>query len=509
MSDIGSGFPKPLAFNYLKRLQGQFSKNTIKIIPDNQKAGPTNTIRFRVSGNGLFNLSTFAVYMTGTCKQDSEADNKYRLHFPRYASSLVSDIVISCNNTTLFSCKEYNYLYNMIHDLEASDISQYCKRNCAGDNYDPSISYGISSTTETDDTTNQALVVRPTLLSTTPSDTNIPLCINNWLFFNSLSVPIIDTSMTGDIYITITFAPTSVLFRSAITSGTATTGLTNPTYSLDNIYATVDRIQFSDPTYYEMVAQKLLGEGVNIGYHDYYYSSFSSTKKKNGVSLNWTVNSQSLDRVLLSFKHKTSTDGNIYPLILYYGNVNSSATDGPTQTTYLTFPQLISNYCAYENDGSGTDVEAKLDKSGDYFNNSAYFWRSGANFTSSKWSINSVDIDTYSLPLIEIFNKYLKADNNAQLDAGAGCVYAGCPSVYHFAKYFFCDCLDLSLQTGNDPNMWISGLNGAGSGINIQYNAVFDTNADATVTPVAWCRSTRILNIKGGRSLQIDPPVVY
>lgn len=510
MSDIGTGFPKPLAFNYLKRLQGNFAKNTVKIIPDNQTAQPNNVIRLRLNGGGLFDMRSFALYMTGTAKQDATNNENYKIHFPRYASSMIQDLVITCNNTTLFSCKEYNYLYNMIHDLEASDVSQYCKRNCSGDNVDPSISHGVSSFTETDDSANQLLVSRPNLLSSTPSDNKIPLCINNWLFFNSLSVPILDLSMLGDVYITITFAPVSVLWRSASTVATVSTTLTNPTYTLDNIYATIDRIQFSDPTYYEMIASKLLGDGLYIGYHDYYYSSFSSIKKKSGISLNWTVNSSSLDKVLVSFKHKQGTDGNVYPLILSTANQNAVFSDtGASQTTYRTFPELIAHYSAFENDGVGTVITASLDNLGDFFNNSVYFVRSGAGLSTSKWSVNSVDIDTYTLPPIEVFNKYLKHDNFLNLDAGSGCVFAGCPSLYHFLKYFFVDSLDLTLQTGNDPNMYISGLNGAGSGLNLQYTATFDTAADATVTPVAWCRSTQVLRVSAGRQLQINPPVVY
>lgn len=508
MSDIGSGFPKPLAFNYLKRLQGNFSKNTVKIIPDNQTVNPNGVIRFRVSGSGLYDFRSFAMYMTGTAKQDATGANDYRIHFPRYASSLIQDIVITANNTTLFSCKEYNYLYNMIHDLEASDISQYCKRNCAGDNYDPSIAFSISSTTETDNTTNQTIASFPSMLSAAASDTNMPLCVNNWLFFNSLSVPILDLSSIGDVYITITFAPANVLWRGASTTGTVSTTLTNPTYTLSSIYATVDRIQFSDPLYYQMLSEKLLGDGLYIGYHDYYYSSFSSIKKKSGVSLNWTVNSQSLDRVLVSFKHNLATNGTVYPLIINAANQNATAAD-PTQTTYKTFPELISNYALFENDGAGTDAVPALDKLGDYFNNSLYFIRSGANLLTSKWSVNSIDIDTYALPPIEVFNKYLKHDNFNNLDAGSGTIYAGCPSLYHFLKYFFVDSLDLTLQTGNDPAMWVSGLNGTGSGLNLAYNATFDSGADATVIPVAWCRSTKILKVSAGRQLQIDPPVVY
>ena len=326
MSDIGSGFPKPLAYSYLKRLQGNFSKNTVKIIPDNQTAQPNNVIRFRVSGSGLYDFRSFAVYMTGTAKQDATNNENYKIHFPRYASSLVQDITITANNTTLFSCKEYNYLYNMIHDLEASDASQYCKRNCMGDNYDPSTSYMVSAATgekdEDDTSKNQILAVRNNLLSSTPSDTSMPLCINNWLFFNSLSVPVLDLSSIGDIYVVITFAPASVLWRSASTVATISTTLTNPTYTLSNIYATIDRIQFSDPLYYQMLTEKLLGEGLSIGYHDYYFSSFSAIKKKSGVSLNWTINSACLDKVLLSFKHRLSTDGSVYPLVLNGANAN-------------------------------------------------------------------------------------------------------------------------------------------------------------------------------------------
>ena len=189
MSDISSGFPKPLAFNFLKRLQGNFSKNNIKIIPDNQTAQPDNVIRLKVGGNGLFDFRSFQLMMTGTCKQDNVGANDYRIHFPRYGgSSLIQDMVITANNTTLFSCKDYNFLYNAIHDLEASDISQYAKRNSACENYDPSIAFGVSSYTETDGGANQTLSAIPAMLSTAPSDTNMPLCVNNWLFFNSLSV---------------------------------------------------------------------------------------------------------------------------------------------------------------------------------------------------------------------------------------------------------------------------------------------------------------------------------
>jgi hypothetical protein len=220
--------------------------------------------------------------------------------------------------------------------------------------------------------------------------------------------------------------------------------------------------------------------------------------------LNWTINSSSLDKVLVSFKHKLSTDGTVYPLVLHGANVNSS-----TLGNYRTLPEILGGYVLYENDGTGTDTVAAMNSLGDYFNNSIYFMRSGANFLTSKWSVNSVDIDTYALPPIEVFNKYLKHDNFANLDAGAGCINASCPSLYHFLKYFFVDSLDLTLQTGNDPNMWVSGLNGSGSGLNLQYTATFDTTADATITPVAWCRSTKILKVSAGRQLQIDPPVVY
>lgn len=509
MSDIGAGFPKPLAFNYLKRLQGGFSKTTVKILPDNQTANPNNVIRFKVSGSGLWDFRSFAMYFKATCKQDATANENYKIHCPRYASSFIENLTISANNTSIFSTVGYNYLYSKIHDMEGADISQYAKRNASGDNFDPSINFTVGTATETDDTTNQLLTITNNLIShdgtnAVAGDTDKLLCVNNWLFFNSLSTPIIDLSMIGDLYITITFAPASILFRSASTVATISTTLTNPTYTLKDIYATCDRISFSDPTYYEMLAQKLLGDGVYIGYHDYYFSSFGTAKKKSGINLNWTVNSASLDKVLLALKHKQSTDGTVYPLVLYGTNQNTTTTPN---TTYKTWTELISAYHLYENT-TGT-VITSLTGFGDFFNNSMYFVSSGANLSTSKWSLNSVDIDTYGVPPIEVFNKYLKHDNFNNLDAGSGTVHAGCPSLYHFLKYYYVDSLDLTLQTGNDPNMFVSGLNGAGSGLNIAWSGTFDSSADATVQPVAWCRSTKILKIGAGRSLQIDPPVVY
>ncbi len=513
MSDIGAGFPKPLAHNYLKRLQGNFSKNTIRIIPDNQTATPNNTIRFKVSGSGLFNLQSFQMYMTGTCKQDAVATENYKIHFPRYASSLIQDIVITANNTTLFSCKEYNYLYNKIHDLEANDISQFSKRNCMGDNIDPSVSATISSKDESS-TTNQSISLRTSVLSTTPSDTDVPLCVNNWLFFNSLSCPVIDLSSIGDLYIVISFSGVGVLWRSAST-GTASTTLTNPTYTLSNIYATIDRYQLSDPLYYQLLTEKLLGDGLMIGFHDYYFNSFSQIKKKSGVSLNWSVNSACLDKVYMAFKHNLSSSSSVYPLCLFGYNKNVAQAEQPDDggktvaVEYLTFLQLLSNWVKTDNDGAGTDIEPGMDKLGDLYNQSVYFISSGANIATSRWSINSVDIDTYNVPPIELFNKYLKHDNFANLDSGSGCVAPYFPTLYHYLKYGFVDTLDLTMQTGNDPNMWVSGLSGMGQSINISYNATFDTAADTNITPVAWARSTRILKVQAGRVLQIDPPVVY
>ena len=128
--------------------------------------------------------------------------------------------------------------------------------------------------------------------------------------------------------------------------------------------------------------------------------------------------------------------------------------------------------------------------------------RAGCDLLTSQWSINSTNIDPYPLPPSEVWNNNLIALGNANLDYGSGGVHFGCISLYHFLKYYFAHILSLENLSG-DGQFWRSGLSGNGSTININYSATFNGTNGESISPVIFCRSTKILSIKSGHIITV------
>jgi hypothetical protein len=85
---------------------------------------------------------------------------------------------------------------------------------------------------------------------------------------------------------------------------------------------------------------------------------------------------------------------------------------------------------------------------------------------------------------------------------GSSGVHAGVLSLYHFLKYYFCHILSLENISG-DGQFWRSGLSGNGSTINIGYTATFDSANTEEISPVIFCRSTKVLTISGGHLISV------
>ena len=162
----------------------------------------------------------------------------------------------------------------------------------------------------------------------------------------------------------------------------------------------------------------------------------------------------------------------------------------------ITYNKFLTDQITYGKGYDGTTTTL-----GDGFNQSYYFVRSGIDLATSQWSINSVNIDPYPLPPSEIWNGNLIALGNNQIDFGTSGVHSSCVSLYHFLKYYFCHILSLENLSG-DGQFWRSGLSGNGSTINVNYSATFDnkggTNNTETISPVIFCRSTKVSSIQAG-----------
>jgi len=121
--DLVSGFPKNLAYT-LKQLSN-FTKQTVKVMPDRVNPSFGEVSRFKLPPSALIDFRTIAIYADVSLYSSvATAGTGYSLHLPRNTASLIQQITITCNGVQLCNINDYNLLYNTIYDLEGADYSQ-------------------------------------------------------------------------------------------------------------------------------------------------------------------------------------------------------------------------------------------------------------------------------------------------------------------------------------------------------------------------------------------------
>ena len=484
--DLVSGFPKNLAYT-LKKLEN-FTKQTVKVLPDRVNAVQFGEVsRFKLPAGALIDFRTISIFADVYLHNSAT----YALHLPRNTASLIQQITITCNGVQLCNINDYNLLFNTLYDLEGADFSQTSKRFL--ENADPSLFNVSGDTLAAGDTTIKAYNA---MLKNAGNNIEAkrPIVINNFLgFISSLSTPVLDLDDTGDIVIEIRWAQPNVCWGTIDGGDDAQVyGNTTNCY-FDNLRLTCSKINFEDSEYYKLKSSKLLSDGLLIGYYDYWTARGSSVQKSSGVNMNFNVTTNSLDQCIATFQHGDYQT--IKRLLLY-------AKEDGGNDIIPTFNQVLANPATY----TTTVTIGNGGTNGDAFNQSYYFMRAGCDLATSQWSINSTNIDPYPLPPSEIYNNNLIALGNNNIDYGTSGVHAGCLSLYHFLKYYFCHILSLENLSG-DGAMWRSGLSGNGSTININYAATFGkvgaNDNGENIQPVVFCRSTKVMKIMAGRIITV------
>ena len=485
--DLVSGFPKNLAYT-LKQLSN-FTKQTVKVIPDRMDPKFGEVTRFKLPGGAMIDFRTISIYADVTLFSDmSDATNtSYSLHLPRNTGSLIEQITVTCNGVQLCNINDYNVLYNTLYDLEGADYSQNSKRLL--ENADPSIYYYRKDTTAENSPIG---IVNACGNNVNNKEIKRPIVINNFLgFISSLSTPVLDLNDTGDIFIEIRWASANVLWASN-NVGTVVPAANVGNNKFENVRMTCSKINFESGEYFNLKSQKLLSDGLMVGYYDYWTARGSAVDKSAGVSMNFNVATNSLDQCIATFqKHDYQT---VKHLVLHGVDAD---TDAAGVAAFINYQKYLSDIPSYTTAGAGI---------GDGFNQSYYFMRAGADLATSQWSINSTNIDPYPLPPSEIWNQNLIALGNQNLDFGTSGVHSSCVSLYHFLKYYFCHILSLENLSG-DGQFWRSGLSGNGSTVNITYNATFDKQGQTTtaekIAPIIFCRSTKVLSVRDGHIISV------
>jgi hypothetical protein len=452
-------YPKNLSFN-LKRLEANLIRSKIIINGDktSYNAGDRATLNFPVGRM----YDQRSVVLTAKCSTTASSGN----YFPRGGlNSLIENLQITANQRVLQSTQGYNYIWNILADLTGYySPEQEAKR--LYENFDPSIRH-----------TNVQGEGTPVLSNkhTTEGERDeYYFCVNQWLGYLSSSAATQNTNDLGQIVMTLTFAPNSCVWLGQADSTPATLSITS--YKIEELTLTMDGITFTDSFYQDLVKQKLESDGLKIGYNDYIMATGNSVAKSTtGINHTAQFNTSSLDMLIATFRPSAyDTAG---PLLLH--------TPG---SGALTYPEVVFNPVGRTGTHGG-------------FNNSVYFRRDGAGIDSSSWFVNSSPFSVNTNP-IGIYNGMLQSLDFANIDIASGGLHKGCLTTGFFCSHYFADIISLENLAG-DNNNYISGYDGDGGVISVQYRATFKSGVSGNVIPVIIAKVSKELTVKMGRALDL------
>jgi hypothetical protein len=256
-----AGYPRNLSY-LVKRLSG-YSRNTFKLQTLNQTTASSGQIvTVDLPSNALVDLSTLTMFFRGTTTTSAGF-----AVFPRNIECLIERLEVEINGQLVNTgCAFYNHLWQIVAD-----------------------------TTMGEDVTNRRKILQnanDVSAAPTANVTNVQYCIQNWLGFLSSCKPnVLDTSLLGNVRIRITLAGTPVLPLSASATGAS--------YSLSDIFFSVDTLSIDDGMFYNMHQQFLAqGNVYEIPFNNYF--SFTSTGGMTQAT-KFSLSTQSLNRVWATF----------------------------------------------------------------------------------------------------------------------------------------------------------------------------------------------------------------
>lgn len=259
-----SAYPRNLSY-FVKRL-ANYSKNTYRLQTLNTtSATPSQIITVDLPNNALVDLASLCWYFEGSTTATTNTCS-----FPRNIETIIERVEVEVNGQLISpGCANYSQLFNIVAD-----------------------------TTMGEDCVNRRAILQNALNQTAAANqTNTPYAICNWLgFLGSCQPQVLDTNLLGNVRIRITLATTSVL----VSSPTAVVGAS---YSLGNMFFTVDAISIDDGMYYALHDQFLSKGGVyEIPFNNFYSFSQPITSAGDG-SVKFSLSTQSLNQLWATFAY--------------------------------------------------------------------------------------------------------------------------------------------------------------------------------------------------------------
>ena len=272
-------YPPQLSY-FLDRVSG-FSTNTFKLFPQNATtASPNQIVRFTLPNNSLLNLKSFAFrFLASTTGTGAIA------RLPADISTLIDRVEITSSGVQLAAGANF---YNVLKQAMTALKGDYCDPVLGHSSMVRQISYvdGAAKTGNETYTGNAGL-----------------FSIDKWEGFLGSSGPgILDSSLMGELVISLTLADNNVLTSSVGTAldGTGaaeftTDGNAASAYNLKNMYATIECMSLNSSGYDEMI-QGIISQ---VGFLEIPFKQYFSFQDTVAQQMRWSVATQSLDKIIV------------------------------------------------------------------------------------------------------------------------------------------------------------------------------------------------------------------
>lgn len=461
------GFPANLGY-HVKSLEN-YAKTVVKCWSNRgtQVINHGDTIRFSLPKNSLIDLKSISLFYKGTAVAVGVNTQHQSRYFPRLSSSIIESLSVYSNGGQLIqTIDQYNTLYNILYDWTGGnkDAKQL-------ENADPSVKYtidingGITVVKTTGDNGNNV------------SDTNRQFCINSWLgFLGTSTTDFIDTK-NMELEIEIRLAPAHILFNSAPPAAGDVAAPATASYTISDCYLTMDRINFHDPLFYQVISQQL-ESGLRVGFDTYSFHTTNLATDK-AVNMSFSVNARNLSMLICSGIITDRSD--VAPADNYLELVDGGHTDD------RTFDEVVN------------DIGAGATNLGVAFNNSKYFRRTGNGILTSQIEVNSIATSPWPLSVEEIYNQNLINFN--QSNDVISYIHKGCMSLQHFQRDYFFHSVSFSHRGGGADLQ--CGLDGKSSSIDVKWTTT-STAGCGNMYPIVYAVKKEVLVIYPGHQLVLE-----
>lgn len=431
-----------------------YRKSLIRFFADRTGAiGQNDTLRWTfpkeiIDRESLIHYFEFTSTAAGTSSTNTSRTGTF---FPRNSASIIEAITVYINGQVFENIVSYNHLFNLIQDNTAG-FNYYVSGMRALENTDPSIKFTLAETNAggITATIQGASNTATNNLDSEVCDTKRPLQIRNWIGFFGTAPDILDLRNV-ELVVEIRYASANIVFKGIEAAATLTAR--TPTYTIDNYYMTVQKINFEDDYY-----GRALDALKNSGNYEFTFKTMSSarnasTAKSSNPSLQFSTTAKYLTKLYLTMLDKD------YDAVNYLVNQGTSSTVAtPSQS------QLLANV--------GTNIVA--------FNQSIYFQKNAVGLTEAQVEINGIPVYPFPQPVHLIKNNNLEAFNMEAENGKLYGDYPGLQSLAQWKKYGFLQAVSFEHKDAW-KNRIISGYNNpTGNLLNIKWSPTFDSAVSNT-----------------------------